>query len=175
MTKIRHRMFTSCVLGCIILTGCQVSNTGASHADGATPAPKVQAAPASLAGDAPATAQCKLDLVSGARAVADMSVAHGSGAAFEGWAFAKGKPPLRSVYLVFNGADGRRFVVPVQTGIQRDDVAQGFSDASLATSGFAVTANISELPAGRYMLGLRTGAPDDAASCDLAARIEVTN
>ncbi|QWT18709.1 hypothetical protein KPL74_13260 [Bacillus sp. NP157] len=168
------RLVALSMLSSFALAACQVSNSGTGQAQAPGPAPKVQAAPASLPADVPAAgAKCKLDLVSGKAATQQVSIAHGAGAAFEGWAYTEGKGPFQKLALTFQGTDGHRFTVPLVTGVQRDDVAQGMGNSALATAGFAVTADIGELPSGTYQLGLRSDAPDEPAFCDLATRVEV--
>lgn len=169
--SIRHKLLY--IAATLAIAGCQVSNSGSNQASSVA-APKVKADTSSSASSMSFTrAQCKLDLVSGLPAKSRMEVAHGSGAAFEGWAFVKGQPPFSKMLLVLTGTGKKRFVVPVNTGILRNDVAQAFGDSSLATSGFAVTADITDLPSGYYNLSVQAETSNGLALCNLDTSIEV--
>ncbi|WP_285405842.1 hypothetical protein [Luteibacter sp. ME-Dv--P-043b] len=156
------------------VAACQVSNTGYQDASSSNAASVFTPLDTAKDTGPDAGSECKLDLFSGHQAAAEMVAKHGIGAAFEGWAFIKGQPALHAATLAFRG-DAGSFGVPLRVGIARPDVASAFGDENLSNAGFAVTADISKLPAGVYAAEIRTDVPDNLVVCDLHARIRVVN
>lgn len=136
------------------------------------PAP-VAAAPAVLApytGTPPATthANCALDAINGASAVAAQAPA-GSGVTFEGWVINMSSLPAGDMRVVLQG-DGQAFQADGTTAVSRPDVASAVS-AGAEMSGFKVEVPRLEVPAGRYTIAIE-GA-DGSFRCATNASLEV--
>lgn len=117
------------------------------------------------------TDACFLDLVDGpAKEVT--SVANPAQVKLVGWGAnaAAGTSP-QSVFIELAGATP--YFIKASTGVQRPDVATTLKKPGLATSGWEVAANLTDLPAGTYPLKLLMVDGNQGLSCDTHRSLQI--
>lgn len=110
---------------------------------------------------------CNVDAVDD-RPVSGASVQRGATATFTGWAADSAtRTHPDTVQLVLRSTEGRGdFAVEAATGAMRSDVVAARHVPEFATSGWAVQANLSAVPPGRYQAVLVYEVAGQLLSCD---------
>ena len=110
--------------------------------------------------------ECALDTLNGQPPAATSLFEAGSSAALGGWTGNGAGQQAQGFYLVLKGAT-QSYSTPVQTGIERSDVASSLNAPALANSGYVLNISLKDVAAGDYAMYLADPANPEASACNL--------
>jgi len=115
---------------------------------------------------------CSLDAISWQPALAAMVIDHHATVEFQGWAADDtfGVPSKVTILLI---REGRTFAAAGATGQLRPDVASARKNPAFLKSGYAVNANLRDVPQGEYRVALVEQFGGGERNCDLGKTIAV--
>lgn len=115
---------------------------------------------------------CSLDAISWRPAPGAVVLDHHANVEFQGWAAdnALGVPEKITFLLIGSGGT---FAVAGATGQQRTDVAAARKNPAFVKSGYAVDADLNDVPQGEYLAALLELFPAGARYCELGKTVAI--